>query len=146
MVLLRTPEAGQKQGLASVDDVTAIELRADMHRQLALRSPWKVYGVSGAASAKLQPLPTNTFTFPPVHGLDGVHRVQAVLAWRVDAADFGEPVQECLAGAVIAPAGAVVLDVAVPTSPCGTRGGALIRILVGLAEVGASQDVRGADQ
>src|ERR1700756_1531093 len=58
-----------------------------------------------------------------VHGLDGVNGVHAVLARWVDAADFGQPVQELLRRAVVDTAGAVALDVAV--SAHGRRAGAL---------------------
>ena len=109
------PRHGQDQRLPAVHEVAAVELRAHLDGQLAAcAAPRTCRAVSGAASTKLPPMPTKTFTSPRCIASIVAHGVEPVLARRTRCRRPRRAGRGTLGRAVVDAAGAVALHVRVP--------------------------------
>src|SRR5262249_34908453 len=116
-------EAGQDQRALPVHDVAAVELRADLDRQIA--RPQRPGGIRkiGGREGKVAAQRDEHLHLAAAHRLDRCDRAQSVLARRVETADLAQSIEERRVRTVVDAAGPVALHVAVPADR--TRAGAL---------------------
>ena len=121
LVLVGARQAGQDQRLLAVDEVAAVELGADLDGQLAVPQAPRTCRRVGRREREVAAEADEHLHLAAMHRLDRLDRPKPVLAGRLDPADLAEPVEEAPSRAVVDPAGAVALDVAVPANRAGPR-------------------------
>src|SRR5215470_9177868 len=94
MVSVGAAEAGKNQRALPVNDVAAVEFRADLHRQIAVAQSFgsvrKVRGCQGKVATQSD----EDLHLSAMHRLDCRHRSQAMLPWWFETADIPKAIEK----------------------------------------------------